>query len=191
LLMIGVANVHFSQAPNSGLNVGGNSTPTPYPTYPTYPDVTPAPTVDPNAFAITQRVDEEYIFGYTVPTANIRGVIVDPDWTGYEHSISVIGTYENWRYDVYVKLEFGSTWVYSTSGATDESGFGSAYIPLFASMGGHSYQTVALIDPNGGGAASDLLGGDLSELELISMINAGTIRSSNTLQFDVIASAVL
>jgi hypothetical protein len=194
LIMLGISNLPLP----SGLNVGGyfgsNPTPTYYPgpTYPvpTYPDfTTPAPTIDPaSSFHIDQRNNVEYVWN-TNPTA-YRPVIVDPNYSLFSHVISVYGTYTNWRYDVFMKTEFGSTWEYQASGTTDAEGDGYATIPLNYAEGGHTYQIVALLDPHGGGIDPDLPS-EMSELAVINAVTAGTLRASNLLTLEVVVSSGL
>jgi hypothetical protein len=113
--------------PNSWYNY---PTPTPYWTYPPNPTPTPYsyPTSDPNAFSITQRNTVEYVSTYYQNPTSYRPVIAGG--SGYTHAISIWGTYENWNYDVYVQIGSDQAfWYYATSGVTDDSGSGAAYVP--------------------------------------------------------------
>jgi hypothetical protein len=154
------------------------STPTPTPS----PTPSPYPTSDPNAFSITQRNNVEYVYSYTNPTS-YQPVIVDP--YGSTHAVSIWGTYENWNYDVYVQIGSDAAfWTYVTSGVTDDTGAGAAYIPIFASNAGQVHNVVAVINPDGGVPTS--YGGGFTAGELVSLVSAGTLRESNHLSFEVI-----
>jgi hypothetical protein len=201
LLVVGVGSQNSLNLGGS-LNFGGDPDdggvtydyPTPTPTRPPGGDSY----YDSNTFSITQRVDEEYVYGdtYYPPTsyrtvANIEEVIVDPDYEPYSHAIGVWGTYANWEFDVYIQVGGdGMFWFLVDNGITDGDGSGYANIPFYASDAGQIHTVVAVIDPDGGGAPPVNYGG-FTAGELSGLVADGTLRQSNILSFDVIATAVL
>jgi hypothetical protein len=180
----------FGGDSDDGVTYGGDpADPTPY----------PYPTSDPNAFSITQRSTEEYVYGdyYTPPTSfksvvNIQPVIIDPGYTPYSHAIGIWGTYDNWNFDVYVQIGGPDAfWFMADSGVTDGDGSGYANIPFFAYDAGQVHTVVAVIDPSGGGVSPVDYGGGFTAGEMAGLIADGTLRASNDLMFDVIAAAIL